>query len=81
MRCSRMLRRRLCELALGIERLGLLSLRFPAAVAFVAAVLALTAGFGIPRIRIYDSLSRLFIFDTPLFKQGAGIAALSLKRI
>jgi len=68
-RSSRMLRSRRSELALGIERLGLLSLRFPTTVAFVAAVLAVTAGFGIPRIRIDDSLSQLFRSDTPQFRQ------------
>jgi uncharacterized protein len=68
-RSSRMLRSRRSELALGIERLGLLSLRFPTTVAFVAGVLAVTAGCGIPRIRIDDSLSQLFRSDTPQFKQ------------
>jgi uncharacterized protein len=65
----RMLRDRRTELALGIERIGLLSLRFPAAVAGIAAVLVVAAGFGIPRIRIDDSLSQLFRSDTPSFRQ------------
>lgn len=68
-RCSRMLRKRRGELALGIERIGLLSLRFPVFVACIATALVVAAGFGIPRIRIDDSLSQLFRSDTPEFKQ------------
>lgn len=67
--CRRMLRSRRSELALGIERIGLLSLKCPAVIAFIAAVLAVVAGFGMPRIRIDDSLSQLFRSDTPQFKQ------------
>jgi uncharacterized protein len=65
----RLLRDRRSELALGIERIGLLSLRFPAIVAAIAAVLVVAAGLGIPRIRIDDSLSQFFRSDTPLFEQ------------
>lgn len=68
-RCRQILRSRRGELALGIERIGLLSLRFPAAVACIALVLVVAAGFGIPRIRIDDSLSQLFRSNTPEFKQ------------
>jgi len=68
-RCSRMLQKRRGELALGIERIGLLSLRFPVFVACIAVVLVVIAGFGIPRIRIDDSLGQLFRSDTPQFKQ------------
>jgi uncharacterized protein len=56
-------------LALGIERIGLVSLRFPMAVAFVVIALALAAGFGVARIKVDDSLSQLFRSDTPEFKQ------------
>jgi uncharacterized protein len=56
-------------LALGIERLGLVSLRFPFAVAFVAVVLAIAAGFGVTRLKVDDSLSQLFRSDTAEFKQ------------
>ena len=62
------LKRRAGDLALGIERLGLLSLRFPAAVGSLALVLAVFCGFGIARIRIDDSLSQLFHSDTPEFR-------------
>ncbi|KRR19446.1 RND transporter [Bradyrhizobium retamae] len=68
-RCLRSLRDRRSDLAFGIERIGLLSLRFPTVVACVAAALVVIAGFGIPRIRIDDSLSQLFRSDTPQFKQ------------
>ena len=43
-------------LALGIERIGLVSLRFPMAV--VAIALAIAAGFGVARIKVDDSLSQ-----------------------
>ena len=56
------------DLALGIERIGLLSLRFPAIVGVLAIVVAIGAGFGVARIKIDDSLSQLFRSDTPQFK-------------
>jgi hypothetical protein len=56
------------DLALGIERIGLLSLRFPAIVGVLAIVVAIGAGFGVARIKINDSLSQLFRSDTPQFK-------------
>jgi uncharacterized protein len=56
-------------LALGIERIGLVSLRFPLAVALVVIALAIAAGFGATRIKVDDSLSQLFRSDTPEFKQ------------
>ena len=56
-------------LALGIERIGSVSLRFPMAVAFVVIALAIAAGFGVARIKVDDSLSQLFRSDTPEFKQ------------
>ena len=60
--------RRRHDLALGIERVGLLSLRFPAIVGVLAIILAIAAGFGVARIKIDDSLSQLFRSDTPQFK-------------
>ena len=56
-------------LALGIERIGLVSLRFPLAVTLVAVAVAIAAGFGVTRLKIDDSLSQLFRSDTPEFKQ------------
>ncbi|HMM87640.1 efflux RND transporter permease subunit [Bradyrhizobium sp.] len=55
-------------MALGIERVGLASLRFPRAVGLLALVLAVFCGFGITRIKIDDSLSQLFHADTPEFR-------------
>ena len=56
------------DLALGIERIGLVSLRFPVVVGVLAIVLGIAAGFGVARIKIDDSLSQLFRSDTPEFK-------------
>ena len=56
------------DLALGIERIGLVSLRFPAIVGVLAIVLAIAAGFGVARIKVDNSLSQLFRSDTPEFK-------------
>jgi len=56
-------------LAYGIERMGLVSLRFPYAVAVVLVVAAILAAFGVERIKVDDSLSQLFRSNTPAFKQ------------
>lgn len=56
-------------LALGLERIGLISLRIPAILAVIAALLCIGAGFGITRIKVDDSLSQLFRSNTPEFKQ------------
>ncbi len=56
-------------LALGIERIGLISLRFRFIVALAVAALAIAAGFGVARLRVDDSLSQLFRSDTPEFRQ------------
>ncbi len=61
--------RKLHPLAYGIERMGLVSLRFPYVVAVVLVVAAILAGFGIERIQVDDSLSQLFRSNTPEFKQ------------
>jgi uncharacterized protein len=57
------------DLALGIERIGLISLRFPILVGCLALMLAVGASFGVARIKVDDSLSRLFESNTPDFKQ------------
>jgi uncharacterized protein len=56
------------SIARGIERIGLISLRFPLFVGLVTLVLLIAAGFGIGRIKVDDSLSQLFRSDTPEFK-------------
>ncbi len=56
------------RLALGIERVGLIALRFPLAIAVVLIVLAVVAGFGVERIKVDDSLSTLFRSDSADFR-------------
>jgi predicted RND superfamily exporter protein len=57
------------RLALGIERFGLISLRFPIVGAIVFVALAVLAAIGVMRIEADDSLSQLFRSETPEFKQ------------
>jgi len=57
------------KLALGIERFGLISLRFPVALLILFTVLAITAGFGVGRLKVDDSLSQLFRSNTPEFHE------------
>ncbi|MEW6438908.1 MAG: MMPL family transporter [Pseudomonadota bacterium] len=61
--------RNLHPLAYGIERMGLISLRFPYLIAAILAVAAILAAFGIGRIKVDDSLSQLFRSNTPEFHQ------------
>lgn len=56
-------------LALGIEKIGLLSIRYPYLVALVCLVLVVVAAFGVSRLRVDDSLSQLFRSDTREFQQ------------
>ena len=53
---------------LGLERIGLISLRFPLVVGLATIVLLIAAVFGVARIKVDDSLSQLFRSDTPEFK-------------
>jgi uncharacterized protein len=64
----RSLCRRRHDLAHGIERIGLVSLRFPVVVGALAIVLAVVACFGVARTKIDDSLSQLFRSATPEYK-------------
>src|SRR6195952_2523235 len=57
------------RLAFGIERLGLVALRFPAAATLILLALCLGATFGAMRLTVDDSLSQLFRADTPEFRQ------------
>ncbi|MBA3518174.1 MAG: RND transporter, partial [Rhizobiales bacterium] len=61
--------RRSGRLALGLERVGLVALRFPIATFLVATALAVAAAFGLVRLKVDDSLSQLFRSDTPEFQQ------------
>jgi predicted RND superfamily exporter protein len=61
--------RRLHALAYGIERIGLIPLRFPIPSFLILVALAIAAAFGFARIKVDDSLSQLFRSDTPEFRQ------------
>ncbi len=61
--------RKLHPLAYGIERVGLIALRFPLPSLVILIALAVAAGFGFARIKVDDSLSQLFRSDTPEFHQ------------
>src|ERR1700716_14129 len=56
------------SVAFGIERIGLISLRFPLLVGLATVVLLVAAAVGIARIKVDDSLSQLFRSNTPEFK-------------
>src|SRR5258708_26258730 len=62
------------SIAFGLERIGLISLRFPLLVGLAAVVLLIAAAFGITRIKVDDSLSKLFRSDTPEFKTFEDVA-------
>ena len=61
--------RRPFNLALGIERFGLIPLLAPIPALIIFALIALAAGFGVTRLKVDDSLSQLFRSDTPEFRQ------------
>jgi len=62
-------RRRLHNLAFGLERLGLITLKFPAVATIVLALLTIGATLGVERLKIDDSLSQLFRSDSAEFRQ------------
>ena len=57
------------DIALGLERIGLISLRYPVALAIAFVVFSLFAAVGVTRLKVDDSLSQLFRSETPEFKQ------------
>lgn len=57
------------RLALGLERMGLISLRFPLIALLIVIGLCAAAAVGFERIKVDDSLSQLFRSDTAEFKQ------------
>ncbi|MGA9603978.1 MAG: MMPL family transporter [Methyloceanibacter sp.] len=59
--------KRVRSLSFGIERLGLIALRYPLIAAALIIAVTIAAGFGYSRLRIDDSLSELFRTDTPEF--------------
>ena len=56
-------------IALGIERLGLISLAHPIIIGILFVVCTIAASLGLGRLEVDDSLSRLFQSDTPEFVQ------------
>src|SRR5712671_1426324 len=48
------------SIAFGLERIGIISLRFPLFVGIAAIVLLIAGAFGTARIKVDDSLSQLF---------------------
>ena len=56
-------------IALGVEKIGLVSLRYPLVTAIVCVAIAIAAVFGIMRLKVDDSLSQLFRSDSAEFKQ------------
>ncbi|MGH6926052.1 MAG: efflux RND transporter permease subunit [Propylenella sp.] len=61
--------RKLHNLAFGVERIGLISLRAPLLSFLILVALAIGAAFGVARIQVDDSLSQLFRSDTAEFRQ------------
>ncbi|MDH3579392.1 MAG: MMPL family transporter [Hyphomicrobiales bacterium] len=57
------------SLSFGLERIGLLPLRYPWTTAIVLAVITIAAVIGMQRLTVDDSLSELFRADTTEFRQ------------
>jgi predicted RND superfamily exporter protein len=57
------------SLVFGIERIGLLSLRYPHVVAVLAVLACIISALGVARLKVDDSLSQLFRSDTVEFRQ------------
>jgi hypothetical protein len=62
-------RRGLHNLAFGLERIGLISLRAPIVSAIILVLLCIGATFGVERLKVDDSLSQLFRSETREFRQ------------
>ena len=62
------------QIGLGLERIGLIPLKFPILTLLVLMVLTGVAAVGILRLKVDDSLSELFRSDTPEFKQYLSLA-------
>ena len=56
-------------LAFGIEKIGLLPLRFRFWSTIVSVALVIAAAFGIDRLKVDDSLSQLFRSDSEEFRK------------
>jgi predicted RND superfamily exporter protein len=62
------------SLVFGLERVGLISLRYPYMVAVFAVVACIVSAFGAARLKVDDSLSQLFRSDTIEFRQYEEVA-------
>ncbi len=60
--------KRVRSLSFGIERLGLVALRYPLIAAALVIAITIAACFGYTRLKVDDSLSELFRTDTPEFR-------------
>ena len=60
--------KRVRSLSFGIERLGLVALRYPLVAAALVIAITIAACFGYTRLKVDDSLSELFRTDTPEFR-------------
>lgn len=61
------------KLALGLERMGFVALRFPLATAVVFLLLLVAGAVGFVRLKVDDSLSQLFRSDTPEYQTYAEV--------
>lgn len=61
-------RKEVRSLTFGLERLGLVALRYPIIAAVIVGALTVAAGFGYSKIQVDDSLSELFRTDTQEFR-------------
>src|SRR5690242_316684 len=61
--------RELPPIAFGLERIGIIPLRFPYVSMVILILLAIAAAFGVERLKVDDSLSQLFRSNTPEFRQ------------
>jgi hypothetical protein len=67
--------KRVRSLSFGLERLGLVALRYPLIAAGIIVAVTLVALFGITKLRVDDSLSELFRTDTPEFHDYETLSA------
>ncbi len=63
------------QLALGLEKIGLVPLFQPLVAFAVIVAISVAAGFGVARIKVDDSLSQLFRSDTAEFRQYEALSS------
>jgi predicted RND superfamily exporter protein len=57
------------NIAMGLERIGLIALWAPATIAILVFLGCIAAAIGVTRLKVDDSLSQLFRSETPEFRQ------------